>query len=364
MEYIIPLILTLVGIIFYPQLRTKGSRQLLVLVIFIYMVLLMGFRYRVGMDTIGYMRYFNQISEWSEFVNENWFKQTHEPGYSVLSSIIKTLTHEFWVLQLIMNLTTTTCVFIFLKRYSLNIFWSIFFFLLLQWLYFSTEVMRESVAIGIFLLNYRNLERKRWVAYYLISLLSIMFHYSAILIWFFPFVKFMRLNALYIILCVAILAITPLVEELNKLLQLGMISDKISTYVKDVDTVNMNWRISLMIQTGFPAIFVVLLYRYSRIKMKAEPLVLLQFLFCCGAFAIPVLFQRFTNYTTLFVTVALANYVADKEVKRRLRVFTVGLICISQSIYYTSLAPAWFPYVSIFEPHKNAKREELYRIIW
>lgn len=364
MEYIIPLLLTVFGIIFNARIKSEAPKRVILAIIFIYTVLLMGFRYRVGMDTISYIDLYREVPSFDVIGFNDFFNQPHEPAYILISSIVKLFTREFWPVQLIMSLLTTSCVFIFLYKRCDNVFYGVLFYLLLQWLYFSTEIIRQSVAIGIFLLNWSNAEKKRWVRYYLFSILSISFHYSAVLVWVLPFVRFLKPNWFYVLLCVAVLSITPLIETLNKLLFLGVMSEKVAIYVKDVDTVNMNWRIGEFIKTGLPAILTVIMYGISKLKLNVRPIILLQILFCCGAFAIPVIFQRFTNYTTLFVTVALANYVSNREVKVFARCFVIGFICLTQSLYYYSMYPTWIPYESIFDPVKNREREEFYRVIW
>lgn len=364
MEYLIPVVLTIIGIILNSRLKQPAPKIVLMCVILIYIILLMGFRYRVGMDTIGYITRFKKVALLDNLTYADFFEGEHEPGYVLLSSIVKTLTGEFWPVQLISNAIMSICIFIFLYRKCTNVFVGIFFFLVLQWLYFSTEIIRQSIAIGIFLVNYRNAEKKRWFWYYFFSLFSIAFHYSAILTWVLPFVRFLKPNLTYIILCIAMIGITPLLETLNKLLFLGVMTEKVSVYIKDVDTVNMNWRIAEFIKSGLPAVLALVMYHISKKDMKNRQFVLLQVLFCCGAFAVPVIFQRFTNYTTLFIAVALANYVSDSRVKSLARMFVVGFVCLSQSLYYTSMYPTWFPYESIFDPVKNERRERFYREIW
>ena len=363
MEYVVPVILAMLGIGLHSRLSRRGQKIFLC-VILIYIVVLMGLRFRVGMDTLGYMQAFKTVVPIDKLFTMKIFAERHEPGYLLLCSICKCFSKEFWPVQLIMNLITTGGIFIFLYRNCRNVFMGIFLFLILQWLYFSTEIMRESAAISIFLVNFSNFQRKRWIRYYLFSLISISFHYSAILIWFLPFVKYLKPNLLFFLMCGGILAITPLVEKFNQLLSLGVITDKVSYYVKDVDSVNMNWRISEMIKTGIPAMLTLALYHFSRFRSQFRPLILLQIIFCCGAFAIPVIFQRFTNYTTLFVTAALANYLVNYRIKVPFRIAIIGLVCITQSIYYYSLYPTWFPYVSVLDPVVVHEREALFHRIW
>lgn len=364
MVYIVPFILTFFGMWLSSRVSSRKPVIVLLCVTAIYMILLMGFRYRVGIDTLGYMTRYRHMASLDELSWSNLFDQLYEPAYTFIVAVCKMYTDSFWPVQLIMNAITTVCVIIFLYRNCKNVFVGMFFFLIIQWLYFSTEVMRESVAIGIFLLNFKNIEKKRWVRYYLFSFLSLSFHYSAILIWFIPFARYLRSNWLYIIACVGMLSITPLVENLNNMIHLGVVSSKVSTYVNQADVGTILWRIGEFIKTGIPAFLCLILYYFAKKENKLKPYILLQFLFCCGAFAIPIIFQRFTNYTTLFVTVALANYVTDKKVALPLRATLIGVICITQSYYYYSMVHTWIPYESIFDPVKDVKREEFRRIIW
>lgn len=364
MEYLIPFLLTFLGM--WLSSRTSGEtpKKVMLVVIWAYMVLLMGFRYRVGMDTMIYMKKMEEIPAFDDLLHQNLFKQVYEPSYLIICSICKYYTKEFWPVQMVMNTLMTTCVFIFLYKRCKNVFTGVFIFLLLQWLYFSTEIMREGVAIGFFLLNYKNLEEKKWLRYYLFSIFSISFHYSSALIWMLPFVRGLKPNLLYFVACIAMLSVTPLVEKFNQLLNLGLISEKITIYVAQAEILNFNWRIGEMVKSGFPALLVIIMYRISHIPNKYRQLILLQFLFCCGAFAVPVLFQRFSNYTTLFVTVSLANYICRKEIIAWIRGVVIGILCMTQTVYYTSMLPTWFPYVSVFNPEKNADREEFFRIVW
>ena len=364
MEYLVPFLLALTGMFLAPRFQSEAPKRILVVVILLYMILLMGFRYRVGMDTMIYMKKMEQIPPINVLLRQNILDQVYEPAYLIICSVCKYFTKEFWPIQMVMNAIMTTCVFIFLYRSCKNVFTGIFVFLLLQWLYYSTEIMRESVAISIFLLNYKNLEEKKWIRYYLFSLFSISFHYSAALVWFLPFVRFLKPNFAYILFCIGMLAITPIVEEFNKLINIGIVTQKLRYYVDQAEILNMNWRIAEMIKTGFPAILALVMYRYSHLENKYTHLVLLQFLFCCGAFAVPVIFQRFSNYTSVFVTVSLANYIGTRSVGVNLRAVVLGAILMSQTIYYYSMWPTWYPYVSVFEPEKNPAREEFFRIVW
>lgn len=359
MEYIIAIFIVILGIL-YNKKMSQSVRKAYLGLILIYIILLIGFRYRVGIDTINYMRAYPLSPLLHNFWNINIFNERFEPGYLLICAICKLFSKDFWLSQLVMTAITNCCVFIFLFRYCKNPFIGIFIYFILQWLYFSTEIIRESVAIGIFLLNYRNIERKRWVKYYLLSLLSIFFHYSAIIIWFIPLAKFIKFNIYYLLACCILLAITPIVERLNALLSIAAVAGRIDQYVASAETLNLNWRVAEFIKSAFPAIGAVVLLTYYKINYKFKPIALLQILFCAGAFAIPIIFSRFTNYTSIFIIVIISNLLDIHKIKLSVRVLFVGFILMTQLNYYYKMYRAWIPYISIFDPQHIRERESLW----
>lgn len=361
MVYFIALLGALIGV-FLNNRMTTNFKKVSLIVLCVYMIMVMGFRYRVGVDTYAYMASFSKIPTIDHLTSLSDLSRTRfELGFVLLCSICKSIVNEFWLLQIVMSTITTSCIFIFLYRNCKNVFIGVAIYFVLQWFYFSTEIIRESAAIGIFLLNYKNLQEKKWMKYYLISILSILFHYSAIIIWFFPFTKWLKVNYYFIILCVCFLLITPLVENLNRLLAITAISGRITQYVESAQTLNLNWRLSELFRS-FPPVFICLWIILSKkLHTKFLHMLLLQVLFCVGAFAIPIIFSRFTNYTTLFVTVAAANILSLPLITRWLKVVVISTLLISQSYYYHTMYKTWFPYVSIFYPENLPVRKEMYR---
>ena len=236
------------------------------------------------------------------------------------------------------------------------------FYLILQWLYFSVEVMRESAAISIFLLNYRNFENKKWLKFYLISFLSISLHYSAIIIWFLPLVKIIKPNLSLIIICILFLTITPLIEKLGDIISIPSVTRRIEQYTST--NYNLNWRIAHLIRYALLAIAVFAAFRISKLKTDFQQMILLHILLSIGTFSIPIIFSRISNYTTMFVTVAIANFICLRQVKEWIR---VGLICFTlatQSFYYYQMYHGWLPYVSIFNPKQITERERIWRSLF
>lgn len=359
MEYLLAIILVITGIICNKNFSLT-TKRIFYCIIFIYIVLVFSFRYRVGGDTIMYMNEYKQaISLQNLFTLKNLFEGRFEPAILIIYGIGKSLKCDFWFIQLILALIINTGLFIFIWRYSTNVFLGLLFYLIFLGLYYNTEILRESAAISIFLINFKNLKEKKWFYYYLFSLLSISFHYSAIIIWFFPFVTFLKPNLLFWVLCAIFVLITPVVESLNQILQFESIQNRVNTYTKYANFNNINWKIAEVIRTIVPVFTILLISKFAKLKVSFKPFILLQVLFCAGAFAIPMIFSRFINYTFPFVIIAAANMITGLSNKRILQSSVFCLLLATQIINYSNLYKRWVPYVSIFNPKINRERETI-----
>lgn len=358
--YLIALTAALIAA-FLNDRMTPALRKSILIIICIYIILLMGFRYKVGIDTISYMKAYRYIPPLDHLSLKAFSQTRFEPGFFILCSLCKTFTREFWPFQLLMAAITNGCIFYFLYRYCRNVFTGVTLYFIFSFLYFTTEVMRESAAVGIFLLNYRNLQEKRWARYYLISVISILFHFSAIIILFFPLARLLNNKFIFYTSCIVFIGITPLVEKLNDILQIAAISGRIALYASGADDLNFNWRIAELIRSAFPAIAILAAYHFAKKECEFKIMLLLQILFCMGAFAIPLIFSRFSNYTVIFVVAAAANVLSLETLKQWIKICFISFVLLTQVNYYHINYERWFPYISIFQPDDLPVRASLYR---
>lgn len=359
MEYILAIGLVLIGIYSYRKM-TSVSRKLYFSLILFYVILLVGFRYKVGIDTLNYMNGYPFLPSFENIWNKYIFEERFEPGYLFVCGICKLITPEFWLVQLVMGAITNSCIFLFLYRNCKNPFIGIFLYFIFQCLYFSVEIIREGAAVGIFLVNYKNIESKRLIKYYLLSLLSIAFHYSAIIIWLIPLIRYLHFNYIYICLLLVLFLITPLVSQLNSHLTFLSIAGRVESSVEGAETLNFNWRVAEFIKSAFPSITTLYVMHKYKIDEKFKRFALLQILFCAGAFAIPIIFARFTNYTSVFIVVLMANLLYSSRLSTTFKSWFVCFLLLSQANYYRTMKDAWIPYVSIFDPYTVQQREDLW----
>ncbi|MDE7414044.1 MAG: EpsG family protein [Muribaculaceae bacterium] len=365
MEYLFPILLTIVGIVINNRLP-HNARKVYYILLLASVVLILGFRFRVGSDTLMYMSEYKKVRPLADFFSGKSLELSRfEPGYLFVTTIVKSFTDEFWPVQVLMATITNGGIFIFIWRNCKNNpFWGALLYLSFLCIYFSVEIMRESAAISIFLLNSKNLQEKKWLRYYLFVPFSIVFHYSAIIIVFFPLVRFLKANYLFIGACLFFLAITPVVESLNQILGIAAITERVGYYSQNAGDINLNWKIGEIIRAAFPAIAVLLMARYLRKDVSFKSFILLQIVFCAGAFAIPIIFQRFINYTFLFVLAAGGNLLWELRERKFLQTAFVCFMLLTQVNNYRTLYHAWFPYYSVFNPVYDNEREMLPRRLW
>lgn len=357
--YLIIIILIVISIN-YNRRMNKRLRLFNMFIIWSIVSLVFGLRYRVGIDTINYMSLFDGLPDISSFIDIDWEENKTEPGFLAICVACKSICNEFWFTQLVLAGITNGLMFLFIYKQCKNPFVGVFLYSFMAMFYFTTEIMRESIAIGIFLNNLNNYNNANWKKYYFICCLSIVFHFSAILTLFFPLVRFLKFNIWYIIICFGIIFIAPVFESINQLLTLTTIANKIRAYTLQADDVNINYRIFNIIYIGIPAFCSMFLLYIKKIQTEYLQFLLLHVLFCCGIFAIPIIFSRFANYTLLIVIVTAANLLSFYKLKLYIKSIFLCLIILSQSLYLSSMYHAWIPYVSIFNPVKVEERESLW----
>lgn len=355
-EYVLAFLLVFICI-YYNKRMAKDLRIFCMCGICLYIVLLFGLRYRVGIDTINYMDNFAQLPSLSDFENIDWAERKMEPGSTLLCMICKSVVSDFWLTQLVFAAITNSCMFIFIYRQCRNPFIGVFVYFILAMFYYTTEIMRESVAIGIFLLNFRNFQQRRWMKYYILCLFSIAFHYSAIITLLFPLIRILRFNIWYILICIGFVLIAPIFDILNQMLTVATIATRIDSYVLQAGDVNINFRLFFIIYLSIPALCAVILGYGKFQDADIMKFVLFHLMLCCGVFAIPIIFSRFANYTLPFVIIVITYILSWNGLRRHTKVLVLSIVMLSQTLYYSNMFDAWVPYVSIFSKEKIESRE-------
>lgn len=356
--YIIPLLFTIFGIFSFDINKNKGGIHLYRF-LWLYLVLLMGLRFEVGGDTLVYMEDYEwrgDITQW-KFTWADYY----EPLYTLLCALTKTVSDEFVVFQLVHAIILNTCLFYFISKSTRYKFSALFFCLIYYYIYFSTEILRESLAIFVFVLNYKNYEEGNWGKYYLGAFIAILFHISAIILLVFPFIRWMRFNRIYwLILCGSIIIFSQIDIIFSVFGDVAKISEKIGFYEDKKVSGFLNMLLALFAFARFTLLpLAIYLWDMKILKEhpKFEALICFYTILGVGIWFNPVIFERFPNYITPLYFVSLANIIIPSFLKtatlsRKLfgTIFFCAIIIIYAS-YPIRIYKRYVPYYSVFNPH-------------
>lgn len=372
MIYLIPLVLMIIGYSKYDFSKCKTKDFVLWGLLYFVLVLIIGLRYKVGGDTYNYMAYFEYAPElpfWTP-IDVSGF----EPGFTLFSSLIKTYFDDIYIYQSIISAIMTFFLMRFIKQNTIYKYLAFLLIYVAVYLYFSTEVIRESLAVVAFLQIYPLLEKKKYFLYYPLCLLLLTFHSSAVITLFIPFFRNLKFKKQFRIYLVCTIACGLLLSIIMQKLAAFSIFQKLMRYDQH-SYVGYAWVGFRFIYFSILPLFVLNVCKKYRIVCKYENIICLQILFGFGMWFVPIVFQRLINYTIIFYLVSLSciigsclrnrvylsslSYIARKNRKVFARViFIVTLLAHSSYYIHLNFYEIYIPYHSIFDPVTEPLREK------
>lgn len=369
MIYLLVFIYLLILSISFDFLKVKGPKTFFYYLSMIILILLAGFRWKVGGDSLGYQKIFDSsIYPIYQFDKINFLKIGWEPGYLLLNSLGKTIVPEFWFFQMMHASFVNIILFQFFKRYTPFYFTAILFYSVLYYFYFNMEILREIIPICIFVrFMYPALEEENYKKYYILNIIMIFFHNSAIVLLLFPILSKFKLNRKgLIVLGSTILMFIVVFSLFPNIVNVFAVTDSLSSkFIKySKYTLNITGMIYNFIIFAFlPYCLIKLNERYYK-KLYFEKLIFPYF-FIISIYISYSGFGRFINYFGLFMLVFFVNtlyMIMHIKVFRKVRlVFIIVLSC--GPLYYkyqyysisydhiirdTTKFNMYYPYSSIF----------------
>ena len=150
------------------------------------LILVSGLRYRLGADTYLYMIYYNHHCH--DLFHLTSYDLSggiygYEPLWVILNSFCKTFTNDFWPVQLIVSTFHISAWGYFVKKICPSYcFLMLVFFFLFEWFHMDFVLMREAIALGLFLLAVLSLNSKRYLQMLFFIVVSFFFHKFSVLI--------------------------------------------------------------------------------------------------------------------------------------------------------------------------------------
>ncbi len=197
--YIILFLIYFVLFLWENRLRNKESdikivRYLGMLIFFVFF----GFRGYIDTDFAVYFPLYEVaptisdakgLREFFSSVNEDYLLKI-EPGFKVLLILLKTITKEYFFLQIVSSLINVLFLNFFLRKYSPQYILGFIMYLIFSGLVIEINLLRNSKAIFLFLYSLQFLKDRNASKYFICNGIGLLFHSSAI--FYFPLYFFLH----------------------------------------------------------------------------------------------------------------------------------------------------------------------------
>ena len=367
----------------------------------VYLIAIATLRYRLGGDTIGYEWEYRSIPTLWDIGSYKFSSLRWEPGFILLFIICKTISPEFVFFQFVHAVILNCIIFWFISKNTQNRFIAVTLYFVIIYFNLNMEVLREALAVSLFLLAWPSFRDGKWYIYYPLMLLACTFHISAAITLILPLLLLPGIRAGFklgyrtIFICAIIFVICLIVQRnffgLIKLLSpTETIADRADVYAKS-DYGGTNLNIVGMLEYIFTFVFIPLMALwYMKKKVKAEEsaeksnsIKKIEVLIVIGAyFAVTTLViliaQRFNNYICMFNYTLMAScFFTSLKIKRKkykipayywslilFVVLIVNSMAYRASVYGSQSLKrymVYYPYASVIDNTEDPQREEIYR---
>lgn len=336
--------------------------------------------YEIGGDIQRYMAWYTENVKPLDAFSFDDFR--YEPLFCLIISFFKTIGLSWFVVYAIIILFINYSIFSFGKKYITHFFTFILLYFLLHFYEINFEPIRQSVAMGLFLLAIPFLEEGKIRKYCLLIVIAIGFHISAVFTLLLPLLKWAKFNIItYVGLLILLMSgnyINIHFEDAVKLTGLIGGEDYYELYLKSDlvnNQLNVNGIIGLIVVKLAPVVLALKMLRYNRSLpfTHFEGAALLLSIFMVFRAAIPLL-DRFVLFWGIIQVAALAEALYVRNIPRRakavnqmFRAYIILSFMLNTYMYYNASNQFDFknyrrlyPYNNIFDKHVDSERRLKY----
>lgn len=365
------------------------------------LIVIAGMRYRIGTDSVVYEQGYENFPKFWELEKFKFDNIRYEPGFMIFASIPKSISPDFTLLQFFHAIVVNSIFFWFIWKNTTHRFLSITLYYLFLYLTLNTQVMREALAVCIFLLAWPSFRDGKWWYYYPLAFLATYMHTSALILLFLPLACIPGIKELFvfgkrtIFIVIAIVAIGIILEAkfssvFTYMALTDRMMDRVTTYAQTqygTSSMNIIGILSALAQLSlYPLIAIYFGQKYFKsIKDKYERrefdrmriMVMCSFYFTLLSLSMAI-FSRYYNYFGMFALISVANWAFSKlhvgKHTYKLKgyywaVILLPLFFLSIKSYF---APAnksgtlkaymvYYPYITRLNPQMDQNREAVFR---
>lgn len=338
----------IISIIVFGVIFEKSNKKLYSIIMLVEFTLISGLRhYLIGNDTITYFYGFKSILKYGY---KAFSISRYEKGYILLNIIIGKIIDNYTIFLIICAFITNYFIFKFIRKYSQNMCISFLLFFLCRFFFSEMNIVRQYIAIGIFLYSIKYIETRK-IAKYLICIgIAMLFHYSIIFmmpLYYIYDAKFDRKKMIWMSL------ITIVVNGLfyGILIKITGLLGIYQEYINKFYGSNKLGSIIDFVMHLVIFIFLLCIYKNNKINKKdtffyncSFVLVLVSFL----SIRLSVL-NRITEYLSILMIVQLPNFISYlTNSKKKLLINILIILCFGIYCFViTYFRPNWnniYPY--------------------
>nr|WP_308758069.1 EpsG family protein [uncultured Bacteroides sp.] len=388
MMYLIILLLLLYGIFKY-DINGYRTGQKLFYFVFLVLVLMSAFRYRIGIDTMRYMDYHKDIYNYSfsQYIVHGFEQTRYQPLWIVYELLIGTISENFFFFQFVHSLIINCVIFIFIKKYTRRRFVFLYLYYILFYFDLNFEILREGLAVCCFLLGFKYYLNHNWTKYYICAVTAFFIHISAVIMIIFPLFYVVKINKYTVaLLVVSFCFLFFNIDLIKQYMVLFYITDSLESagehYINSELYGSYEGNLFAYLYKLLPAAVIPLCWiiffknkTQGLLQSKMQGLVFLYIILGTITAVIPF-FSRFSNYLVfiliLFYSLSFWLYMQEEKSQvKKIFVTCTFLITVTFFPVYKFLTPIpilesatwssrYYPYYSIFFPEKDKDREYLY----
>ncbi len=361
---------------FYDYINLSVGKKTNQIILLFILIGLAGFRYKVGVDTYYYMIRFDALANLSELFPIHISEDKIQPLWLLLNAISKSIYPEFFVFQIIHALIINSIIFYFIQKYTKYFFTGILFYYMGSYGYFNFEILRESLAVCIFLLSIESFTKKHWIRYYLFAVFAVGFHLSAIILFVLPLMKKIPVDifSIFFLIVLCLLLHSFASGYFNFIAGVG----SFSAYIKNYSSYSYTFwgLIAILILNVFYPMFILKTSgSFLKITTPLYPFLRINILLGVAVIAFYICF-RFLNYFVPIIYIFCAEIIHGSFKRKRIRkiapvlvvVFFILFSWVNTAKYFSDTSDKvpssrwyshWYPYYSIFDKQEDPIREEL-----
>lgn len=358
--------------------KVRSGRIITYWGIYIMLVCLAGFRYKVGGDTYNYMYMHEYIPDLSNLFATEIGIEKLQPLWLLFSAAAKSIGDDFYILQILHAIVVNWVIFKFIKKNTVYRYTGVLFYYLAIYPFFNFEILRESLAVCCFLVAIPYYMSRKWVMYYLLATAAILFHASAVFLYLLPFVRNINMKP---VILIAIFISSAILNSLFIEIMLPVAARIFDINIFPYEEYNYTILGLVSLLALYLCIPLLLAWAIDN-KLKLElkySAVCNKWLLISSLLPLLFIFYRLFNYFVILwmlMACEVAHAVIKDKKARKIRILIVpiffSIAVIFSTIRYfkdtSSIIPStrwyirWQPYHSIFDPITVPERDRMISI--